>query len=976
MRRNLVSAVFVGREAELAALTAAIDAAVAGDPGVVLVSGEAGVGKTRLVDEAAERARAAGVRVLAGGCIELGGEGLPFGPLADALRGLIRETEPDELDAFVGPARTELARILPELDPGVAPATSALGDVGTARLLELVLGVIERLAADRPLMFVIEDLHWADRSTLDLVALLVRTLRASRVLVVASFRTDELHRSHPLRPLVSGWERVRSAQRIELERFGRDDVARQLEAILGERPSARLVDQIHERSEGNAFLIEELLAAVQSGADPDQLPPSLRDVLLARVERLSPAAQQLLRIAAASGRSVSDGLLAAVAGLDEAQLDAALGEAIEHHVLVVDATEHGYAFRHALTRDAIYDATLPRQRARIHGAYGEALSADPALAGGDVGVAASLALHWNAAHDLPRALAACIEAASLASGYAPAEALRHLDLALELWPQVADAEERTGIDVVEALRRAAASAYAAGELDRSLELFDEALAELSADADPGRLALLTEARTAPLVDLGRDAEARADLERVAELLTPDVSDHVRAVVLTSLAVTRTVVGDFEGTRSAAEQAVAAARGDDLALEAVARMFLGISWTYSGDGDAGIAELQTALRLALEAGDQPMALRGYLNLSDSLETLGRSRDAAEVAARGMELAKRVGLTRSVYGAIVTINRAEALFHLGDWDESQRLLRSALDSELAGPYERLILDLSAMIGALAGRYEEVESDLKPVRAGVTTARGDQYSAPRHIALVELARARGEVATVRELLREALRDETVESVPRFRWPLLWLGMRAEAEAAEPDADWIAELTAIADALPATTPAAIAQRALTAAESARAGGGDAPWAEVVETTRAAGDPFYTAYALLRLGAAACAANDRERATSALEESARLAARIGAAPVLTEARALARRARLKIEDAAPRAEHSAIDVYGLTEREREVLELVADGRSNPQIAEALFISRKTASVHVSNILAKLDVASRGEAAAIAHRLGLGSRAA
>jgi predicted ATPase len=317
VRRNLVSPVFVGREAELGVLTAAIDAAVAGEPGVVAVSGEAGVGKTRLAEEAADRARRNGARVLTGSCIELGGEGLPFGPLADALRELVRTTEPDELDAFMGPARSELARILPELDPGVAPATSALGDVGTARLLELILGVVERLADDRPLMFVIEDLHWADRSTLDLVALLVRALRAGRVLVAASFRTDELHRSHPLRPLVSGWERVRSVHRIDLERFGRDDVAGQLEAILGESPSPRLVDQIHERSEGNAFLIEELLAAVQSGADPDQLPPSLRDVLLARVERLTPDAQQLLRIAAAGGPAVSDGLLAAVAGLGE-----------------------------------------------------------------------------------------------------------------------------------------------------------------------------------------------------------------------------------------------------------------------------------------------------------------------------------------------------------------------------------------------------------------------------------------------------------------------------------------------------------------------------------------------------------------------------------------------------------------------------------------------------------------------------------
>jgi predicted ATPase len=188
------------------------------------------------------------------------------------------------------------------------------------------VGVIERIAADRPLRFVIEDLHWADRSTLDLVALLVRALRANRVLVVVSFRTDELHRGHPLRPLVTGWERVRAVQRIELGRLGRAEVARQLQANLGAPPTARLVEQVHERSEGNAFLVEEILGAVQGGADPAQLPLSLRDVLLARVERLDPSTQRLLRIAAAAGRTVSGRLLAAVAGMEEAELDAALRE--------------------------------------------------------------------------------------------------------------------------------------------------------------------------------------------------------------------------------------------------------------------------------------------------------------------------------------------------------------------------------------------------------------------------------------------------------------------------------------------------------------------------------------------------------------------------------------------------------------------------------------------------------------------------
>jgi DNA-binding CsgD family transcriptional regulator len=973
MGRTLVSPVFVGRDAELAALTAALDAAVAGEPTVVLLGGEAGVGKTRLVEEAAGRANDAGARVLAGSCIEMGGEGLPFGPLAHVFRSLMRDTSPEELDAFVGPARSELARVLPDLDPDSAPSAAPLGEGGTARLLELVVGVIERLAADRPLMFVIEDLHWADRSTLDLAALLVRALHADRVLVVASFRTDELHRSHPLRPLVTGWERVRAVQRIELGRLGRAEVAQQLEAILGAPPSPRLVDQVHERSEGNAFLVEEILGAVQSGADPDQLPLSLRDVLLARVERLAPSTQRLLRVAAAGGPAVSDRLLAAVAGVEEAELDAALREAVEHHVLVVDETERGYVFRHALTRDAIYGDTLPRERVRIHTAYGDALSADPALAGGNVAVAAALALHWTAAHDLPRALVACVEAAQLAAGYAPAEALRHLERALEIWPQVPDAAQRTGIDIVEALRRAGQSAYAAGALDRSLAMFDDALAELGPEADPERRALLMEARAATVLDSGREAEARLDLERAAALLPDDPPSDARALVLTALASQRGVVGDFEGALAAAEQAVAAAtRVGAPGREATARIMLGMALVYV-EGARGLPELELGVRLAEEADDHAIALRGHVNLSDALQSLGRSRDSADVAERGMELAARVGLTRSVYGVIVAINLAEAQFHIGRWDDGYRVLTRAMDNGLASPFASVILDHRARIDALAGRYEDARTDLETAHRLLPAREGVQYSVARAFAAAEMARARGDAAGAREDLRGALEHEAAAPIARYAWQLVWLGLRVEAEASEPAPDRVAALEALSRELPATTPPALAYRALAAAESTRVAGREANWTEAIEATRTAEDPYLIAYALLRRAEVACEAADRESASSAAQEAARLAAALGAAPLLGDVRALARRARLRIEADAPEAEttKAGIDAFGLTQREREVLELLADGRSNPQIAAELFISRKTASVHVSNILGKLGVASRGEAAAVAHRLGL-----
>jgi ATP/maltotriose-dependent transcriptional regulator MalT len=963
VHRELVSPLFIGRKAELGTLTAALATAVAGTPTVVLLGGEAGVGKTRLVEEAAAQARAAGARVLAGSCIELGGEGLPFGPLAHAFRALMRDTAAEELDTLLGPARSEFARVLPDLDPDGALRTAPLADGGTARLMELVLGVIERLAEDRPLMFVIEDLHWADRSTLDLVALLVRALRAGSVLLVVSFRTDELHRSHPLRPLVTGWERVRTVHRIDLERFGRDDVERQLEAILGTAPNARLVDLVHERSEGNAFLVEEILGAVQSGADPDHLPLSLRDVLLTRVERLSPEAQRLLRIAAAAGPSVSDRLLAAVAGLADDELDDALREGLEHHVLVADGS--GYVFRHALTRDAVYGDTLARERARIHAAYGEALSAEPALAGRDVSVPALLALHWNASHDLPRALEASVEAARLAAPYAPAEALRHLERALELWPQVPDAAERSGMDMVEALRRAGSSAYAAGELEQSLALFGEALAELEPGADPERRALLMEARSAALLDQGRDDEAQLELERAATLLPEDSRSGARAVVLSSLAAQLAVAGDFAGAGPVAEQAVAAAsEAGDPGREATARMMLGMSLGYTGELTRGIAELEASIALARSAEDHPMTLRGYLNLSDLLQNLGRSRDAAAVAQQGMELAARVGLMRSVYGTLVTVNSAESQFHLGNWDAAVRLLTRAADTDLAPPYASVVLDHRARLAALSGRYEDAAADIEASTRLVGERGGDQYLCARAVASAEMARALGDTAAARDAVARILGHHGPESVPRYSWQLVWLGLRVEGEASDPAPDRVAALVDMAGGLSATTPPEIAHRALAEAEVAT----EPEWEAVIDACRAAEDPYLVAYALMRSAQAACANGDREAAAPPLEEAARLASAMGAAPLLEDVRALARRARVTIADAAEPA-GPGIDAFGLTQREREVLDLLAEGRSNAQIAEELFITRKTASVHVSNILGKLGVASRGEATAMAHRL-------
>ena len=962
-------------------MVAALDSARAGNPAVVLVGGEAGVGKSRLVEEAAERARDRGTRILTGSCVELGGEGLPLSPIVDALRSLIRLSEADELDRVIGPARQELARLLPELEPAGPERPTAAREEGSARLLELVLGVISRLALDRPLMLVIEDLHWADRSTLDLVALLIRALREVGVVLVVTFRTDEIHRTHPLRPLVTEWERVRSVRRLELQRFTRAETARQLEAILGAPPTAAMLDLLYERSEGNAFLIEEILGAMQAGADADELPTTLRDLLLARAERLSPPTLRLLRIAAAAGRSVPDALLARVADLDDDSLDAALREAIEHHLLVVDETGHGYRFRHELTRDAVYSDALPRERVRIHAAYAEVLSSEPSLAGSAASAAAALALHFSAAHDIPRALGASVEAARLAGPYAPAEALRHLERALELWPGVPDAAERTRTDVVELLRLAGQMAYASGDLERSVALFDEALAELSDDVEPERMAVLLTGQATAMQDLDWRDDAVARLERAAALLPAEPPTVARADVLLALATIRMV--DFTPEwRVGAEQALTAALAAGAReQEAAARMLLGAALAYGEDAEAGIAELRMGLEIAEAISDHATALRGYLNLSDGLEAVGDHEEAAAAATSGLELAKRVGLTRHVYVAYLVSNCAEPMVVLGRWAEAEQLLTDALASSPSGlAMVSAMATMRARIAALAGRYEDAARDLQAASKAMRSSESTQWFQPYWFAQALVAHMCGDPVAARAAIEKGLESDVEMS--RYRWPLLWLGLRIEAEVAQPEPARTASLRSAAEALAATTRSEQAYRALAKAEAARVAGTAPDWSLAVESARRSGDAYLTAYALLRGAEDACAAADRDRATAMLEQSAELSARMGAAPLLSEAQALARRARLRLPEigdgeAVPEgASMRSLESFGLTDREREVLELVAAGRSNPQIAAELFISPKTASVHVSNIISKLGVSSRGEAAALAHRLGLDATAA
>src|SRR6476646_1336393 len=382
MAVRVSSPVLIGRSGEIGRLRASLQAAHEGRSSATLLAGEAGVGKTRVVAEIAAIAQSEGAIVLLGGCIDLGEGSMPYAPVAEALRGLVRRTDPEELEVVLGQGRAELARLVPDLGPVAGAGGSASGALsygsGQGRLFELLLGVLERLAAKTPVVFVVEDLHWSDHSTRDLLGFLVRNLRDVSVALVFTYRSDELHRRHPLLPFLAELERMGHVERIQLAPFDRADSAAQLRAIAGRELDPALIDSIHSRSGGNAFFVEELLVAAGDDGRAD-LPATLRDVLLARIAELSEPTQEFLRIASAAGQRLDPTLVASAAAIDETALFDALRESVGRQILVTDPAQgvDRYAFRHALVQEAVYDDLLPGERTRLHAAFARTLEADP-----------------------------------------------------------------------------------------------------------------------------------------------------------------------------------------------------------------------------------------------------------------------------------------------------------------------------------------------------------------------------------------------------------------------------------------------------------------------------------------------------------------------------------------------------------------------------------------------------------------------
>ena len=471
--------------------------------------------------------------MLIGGCLELGADGLPFGPFTAMLRDLVREIGADELVGLLpgsDRATRELARLLPELAGGqtAGDPAGALHSAGEARarLFEEFLTLLERLAVAQPLVLVVEDAHWADRSSRDLIAFLIGYQRAlANVLIVVTFRSDELHRTHPLRPLLAELTRIDWVERSELPRLSRGQAEELAAAVLGGFADRALTDRLYERAEGNPLFTEELLACPDGCA---LIPGSLADLLQQVVRRLPEDTQEVLRIASAASGATSPTLLARVTGRTEGELTAAIRPAVTGNVLVT--TADGYAFRHALIREAVHEDLLPGEHSQVHTKFALAIDADPELVG-DGRVDMEKAHHWYAAHNTTWALISAWQASMQASrSVAHAERLVLLARVLELWDQVPDAAERVGADHVRVLEESAAAARDAGEHKRGLAFTESALAELDERTDPVRVALLLSERHMFRREIGMP-ETIEDLDRALSLVPEELDKKARTRLL-------------------------------------------------------------------------------------------------------------------------------------------------------------------------------------------------------------------------------------------------------------------------------------------------------------------------------------------------------------------------------------------------------------------------------------------------------------
>jgi DNA-binding CsgD family transcriptional regulator len=988
MRARVTSSRFVGRIAELAALERASREAAEQRPVVVLLGGDSGVGKTRLVREFEQRisdSEAEDVLVLRGEAVEEADGELPYAPLIGALRPLVRSRNP-AFEALGRGTRSQLAALLPGIDeePAVADRNDPSAQL---RLFEGLLELVELLSEDRVLVVTLEDLHWADRSTRTFVDFLARSLRRERVMLLLSYRTDELHRRHPLRSLLAELERLDRVRRIELEPFDRIELAEALTDILGEAPSEKLVARLHARSEGNPLYTEELLAAGLDGRGA--APQSLRDAFMLRIERLSDDAQSASR-AISAARALEEVMISEVTGIEPDPLHLALREAVAEQVLV--AGEDGrLSFRHALLREALYDDLLPGERSELHLSLARALE-ERGECEDDRGLelTSTIAHHYSVAGDQPAALRATVQAALAAREvHAYGDAAELAERALDLWPRVADAAAMIPLDHVELLCLAAAAHRGADEEPRAETLLKRALGELDPESDPRRYSELLDDLSRVQWRLNRATEGMETAQRALTLLPAGEVSPELASLLAWLARTKHLRGRYREAFKEGKVALDAARAaGDRRAESEVLNTLGISQIMLGDVDDGVACLRQAIEIARQDDDFGRMEGAYSNLAEAFSLAGRTDEALETSKEGIAAAAARGARVADW---MLLTASDLSFESGDW----KAAREYLDQTSTHPSGtlhifRLLREIELALGV--GDEEHAGRRLDDLEPLIARSSEPQWIGAFGTLHAECLRRRRDLTGARAAVADALDriEICTDDVIRIA-RVTAAGMRVEADIAQRSRD-LRERADERDALArarihmqrlraAATeggPVERAWKAMGAADLARARGKGDPklWVVAAREWEAIARPFQRAVALWRATEAYIDAGDRAAASQTAQDALDVARGLDARWLVDELTALVQRARLGLSEPegdgrGAESNGAGEDPFGLTARERQVLALVAEGATNRQIGAALFMAEKTASVHVSRILSKLRVSSRTQAAAVAHRLHL-----
>ncbi|MCI1019794.1 AAA family ATPase [Microbacterium sp. C5A9] len=936
------SAAMVGREAELAVVRGLFERAVDGTPAAVLVEGEAGIGKSRLLrefgDEIATRAD-----VHVGWCLDLGASRTPFGPLTGILRSIVARLGADRVRDELGVGVEGLGMLLPELNPTDRSQTSP------DRLRDAIAALIDAAAAHAPQVLVVEDLHWADESTLALLSYLLRALARGRILLVLTCRSDDVRRGDAVSRFIGESTRARLLERVAVERLEASAVRQLAEAITGEPLSDAALDRIHERAEGVPFFVEEL-----AGCSAGPLPGSLRDLLLARFDRLGDDARRVVQVVSGAERPLTHRLVTRLAGLPEDRLDEGIREATLSGILVV--IDEDYRFRHALLREAVHDDLLPGERARLHRAYAEALEADDS-GGADP---AALAYHWQLAQDDRRALAAAVTAMLDAkSRFAFASAARFGELALDLWIQVPDAASVVGVERLELLRTLGSVLRNAGDGERALAVVTLALDEVDPETvDPRMHARLLRDRAYYLMNLGR-AGSIPVLERALATLEGRVDDdRLRASILNQLASRHMIAGRLvEAIALATEAGERARRAGSDDEQSIAANVRGGALAHLGDLDAGHREYALALRLAKGTNAE---MRYRVNYSDLLGLLGRYTDAIRVAEDGLAPARAFGVERTT-GALMTQNMAVPLLERGEVEQVEEILAR----ELAQRTLRISHMYSTMtrvrVLSWRGRHDEAAEILREWHPSFEeTGRVERQIWYDEVMMrVAVAEGGGDFARALDEIRRMLADDGPVFLHQRRLLLEAGWMIAELRASGADvgdavdevrAAWVGQPTQLLDDAWGRILDAFLSPSIS---TMRAAVDLADHDDVPVTFRVS-----TRLALARL---LVDAGDRTAAAPVLADALREAERLGHVPLTRIVGAFSAASGLAAVSATV---HSA-DSDPLTAREGQVLALIAEGLSNRQIGERLFISAKTVSVHVSAVLRKLGVSTRTEAAVI-----------